>query len=138
MKPNFPLVQPKGRHLIVEMYGARRLQDVAGAKRAFEQAIDAAGATLLAIELSDFKTSDMATAGFSGTATLAESHMSVHTWPEIGYAALDIFMCGDASPERALSVLSEHFNPEHTDVLTLRRSGRQGVPLSQQLEKTTL
>jgi S-adenosylmethionine decarboxylase len=45
---------------------------------------------------------------------LAESHISVHTWPEIGYAAFDVFMCGDAQPWNAVGVLAEMF--ETTDV----------------------
>jgi S-adenosylmethionine decarboxylase len=135
MMENTPLVvEPRGRHLIIEMHGATRLQDVVGAESAFRRAVTAAGATLLSIELSDFKTPDMTTAGFSGTATLAESHMSVHTWPEIDYAALDIFMCGDANPEAALEVLKAHFAPHEIDVLTLQRNGRRGAPLLQQLE----
>ncbi len=42
-------------------------------------------------------------------AVLAESHISVHTWPEIGYGAFDVFMCGDADPWRAVDVLKAAF-----------------------------
>ena len=49
--------------------------------------------------------------GISGVAVLAESHISVHTWPEKGYAAFDVFMCGDAQPRKALDVFKSAFNP---------------------------
>jgi len=49
--------------------------------------------------------------GISGVAVLAESHISVHTWPEKGFAAFDVFMCGDAQPMKALEVFKRAFNP---------------------------
>ena len=61
--------------------------------------VAAAKATLLHIHLHHFQPS-----GVSGVAVLAESHISVHTWPEKGFAAFDVFMCGDAEPRKALDV----------------------------------
>ncbi len=49
--------------------------------------------------------------GISGVAVLAESHISVHTWPEKGFAAFDVFMCGDAEPRKAIEVFKRAFNP---------------------------
>jgi S-adenosylmethionine decarboxylase len=69
--------------------------------------VDAAGATLLHIHLHHFTPNG----GVSGVAVLAESHISVHTWPERGYAAFDVFMCGAAEPERTIEVLREAFRP---------------------------
>lgn len=54
--------------------------------------------------------------GVSGVAVLAESHISVHTWPEKGYAAFDAFMCGSANPCKVLPVLKRHFRPEHAHI----------------------
>ena len=54
--------------------------------------------------------------GISGVAVLAESHISVHTWPERGYAAFDIFMCGDAQPEKAIPILKGAFHPTRVTV----------------------
>ncbi len=54
--------------------------------------------------------------GISGVAVLAESHISVHTWPERGYAAFDVFMCGSAEPKKALKVLEQAFAPERVVV----------------------
>jgi S-adenosylmethionine decarboxylase len=111
-----------GKHLIVEFRGASNLTDHTVAKDVFKRAVEAANATLLNINLHSFKTEDMQEAGFTGVAILAESHMSIHTWPEHNYAALDIFMCGDADPLLAIPTLKEHFKPENTEVMLLERS----------------
>ena len=63
--------------------------------------------------------------GISGVAVLAESHISVHTWPERQFAAFDIFMCGGAKPELAVKVLQTHFQPGQFQVKELLR-GRIG------------
>jgi S-adenosylmethionine decarboxylase len=57
----------------------------------------------------------------SGVAVLAESHISVHTWPEIGYGAFDVFMCGDAEPWRAVDVLKAAFGTQDVRVTELLR-----------------
>ena len=66
-----------------------------------------AGATLLHIHLHHFTPNG----GVSGVAVLAESHISIHSWPEYGYAALDVFMCGRTNPRAAIDVLKEAFEP---------------------------
>ena len=66
------------------------------------------GATLLHIHLHHFTPNG----GVSGVAVLAESHISIHTWPERGYAALDVFMCGAAEPQRSVDVLRAAFQPK--------------------------
>jgi S-adenosylmethionine decarboxylase len=54
-------------------------------------------------------------------AVLAESHISVHTWPEIGYGAFDVFMCGDAEPWKAVDVLKDAFDTDTVEVRELLR-----------------
>jgi S-adenosylmethionine decarboxylase len=81
------------------------------------RAVEAAGATLLHIHLHHFTPNG----GVSGVAVLAESHISVHTWPECDYAAFDIFMCGDARPELGAEVLRETFTPSRTEIVEHRR-----------------
>lgn len=96
-----------GSHLIIDLWDAENLDDRDRIERALVDAVEAAGATLLHIHLHRFTEGG----GISGVAVLAESHISVHTWPERGYAAFDVFMCGSAEPRRALSVLKEAFRP---------------------------
>jgi S-adenosylmethionine decarboxylase len=54
-------------------------------------------------------------------AVLAESHISIHTWPEAGYAALDVFMCGKADPDKCVPVLREAFGARRVAVSELVR-----------------
>jgi S-adenosylmethionine decarboxylase len=60
-------------------------------------------------------------AGVTGVVLLAESHISIHTWPEFGFAAVDIFMCGQAEPQRALDVMQGAFEPKTSSVKSLAR-----------------
>ncbi len=96
-----------GSHLIIDLWDAEGLDDRNRIERALIDAVEAAGATLLHIHLHTFTEGG----GISGVAVLAESHISVHTWPERGYAAFDVFMCGDAEPRKALGVFKAAFNP---------------------------
>jgi len=96
-----------GTHLLVELWGATNLGDLAVTDQALREAAEVSGATLLHIHLHHFGPN----AGLSGVAVLAESHISIHTWPERGYAALDIFMCGACDPYKAIPVLRRAFQP---------------------------
>ena len=90
-----------------DLWEAEGLADRDRIETALIDAVKAAGATLLHIHLHTFSEGG----GISGVAVLAESHISVHTWPEKGYAAFDVFMCGDAEPRKALGVFKAAFNP---------------------------
>lgn len=96
-----------GTHLIVDLWDATSLDDLSLVEKALRDAADRAGATLLNIDLHHFSPNG----GISGVAVLAESHISIHTWPEVSYAAVDIFMCGNAEPHKAIDVLKEAFLP---------------------------
>jgi S-adenosylmethionine decarboxylase len=106
-----------GTHLIVDLWGASRLDELAHMEAAMREAVAEAKATLLHIHLHHFTPNG----GISGVAVLAESHISVHTWPENNYAAFDVFMCGDAEPEKAIDVFRRYFSPERDDVSNLMR-----------------
>jgi len=106
-----------GKHLIADFYGARALLDPAPAHEVFARAALAANATLLDVNLHDFGDR----AGFTGVALLAESHISIHTWPEYDHAAIDIFMCGQADPYKALHVLEAYFAPTSSNVQMIER-----------------
>ena len=105
-----------GTHLIIEVVGAEGLDDEARIQGAFRECVDVCGATLLHIHTHKFSPQ-----GVSGVAVLAESHISVHTWPEIGYGAFDVFMCGEAQPWKAVEVLRRTFNAGEVRVKELLR-----------------
>jgi S-adenosylmethionine decarboxylase len=106
-----------GTHLILDLWQAHNLDDLNLMETAMRQAVIEAGATLLHIHLHHFTPNG----GISGVAVLAESHISVHTWPEKGYAAFDVFMCGEAKPERCINVFREAFSPERISVNEILR-----------------
>ena len=105
-----------GAHLIVDLYDAQRLNEIDHIEETLKRCIVAANATLLHIHLHHFQPS-----GVSGVAVLAESHISIHTWPEAGYAALDIFMCGKANPDACVPILREAFKVKRIAVSELLR-----------------
>ena len=109
-------VRCAGTHLIIDLHGAKRLNDIEHIEATLRRCVDAAKATLLHIHLHHFQPS-----GVSGVAVLAESHISIHTWPEIGYAALDVFMCGSADPDACVPVLREAFSAKRVGVNELLR-----------------
>jgi len=101
-----------GTHLIIDLWGAEKLDDIGHIEATLKEAVETSGATLLHIHLHHFTPNG----GVSGVAVLAESHISIHTWPERNYAALDVFMCGDARPHDAIPVLERAFTPSKVDV----------------------
>jgi S-adenosylmethionine decarboxylase len=110
-------VRCAGAHLIVDLYEAERLDDIDHIEETLRHCVEAAGATLLHIHLHHFEPNG----GVSGVAVLAESHISIHTWPENGYAALDVFMCGKAKPDACVPVLREAFKPSRVALSELLR-----------------
>jgi S-adenosylmethionine decarboxylase len=113
-----------GTHLIIDVVKGSRLDDLHHIENTFRKCIEVSGATLLHIHMHHFTPNG----GVSGVAVLAESHISIHSWPEYGYAALDVFMCGGAKPHLAIEVIREAFQPEDIIVQEILRG--QNVPLA--------
>jgi len=108
-----------GRHMIVELYkcNGQKLNDLKIITKMLKEATEAANATLLSIQVHP-----LTPQGVSGVVVLAESHISIHTWPELGYASLDIYTCGDHSqPEKALEVIKEYLEPKSINIVELKR-----------------
>ncbi len=105
-----------GTHLIIEVMNGTGLDCETRIQNAFRKCVEVCGATLLHIHTHKFSPQ-----GVSGVAVLAESHISVHTWPEIGYGAVDVFMCGDAEPWKAVDVLKDAFDTDTVEVRELLR-----------------
>jgi S-adenosylmethionine decarboxylase len=106
-----------GTHLLVDLWGARHLTDPARIDAALREAAEAAKATILHSHFHHFGPDG----GVSGVLVLAESHISIHTWPERDFAAIDIFMCGSCNPYESLPVLKAAFRPEHVLLSEQRR-----------------
>lgn len=112
--------QPAGVHLLADMSGIEPelLTSCAHIEQLLRGSADAAGAHVLHSHFHGFGDG----LGVTGVVLLAESHISIHTWPENGFAAADIFMCGASDPQRALSLLREALQPVGCEVTTIRRA----------------
>ena len=98
---------PPGIHVLLDFHDAANLEDMNGIEQILRAAAAASGASVLQTMVHYFGTG----CGVTGVALLAESHLSIHTWPERNYAALDIFLCGSKSAEPAVAVLTDYFQP---------------------------
>jgi len=98
-----------GTHLIIDLWDATHLDNVEMIEKALQECVTACKATLLHVHVHRFA----ANGGISGVAILAESHMSIHSWPEKKYAAIDLFMCGNSRPFLSVPILKRIFQPKH-------------------------
>lgn len=111
-----------GIHLLADFHGVvpARLVAPDSIERLLRASADAAGARILHSHFHSFGEG----MGVTGVVLLAESHISIHTWPESGFAAADIFMCGEAAPQRALDVIEAALQPESLEVRTVARAAK--------------
>jgi S-adenosylmethionine decarboxylase len=118
-----------GKHCILELYGcsSARLNDEAFLRDTITTAAKRAGATLLNLITHRFEPQ-----GVTGLALLAESHISIHTWPESGYAAVDVFTCGDHTmPEQACAVLAAELAATSQKLTSFRRETPSAIAASE-------
>ncbi|MBD3403731.1 S-adenosylmethionine decarboxylase proenzyme [candidate division GN15 bacterium] len=111
-----------GRHLIVEYCDCDRasLDNIAYLEHHMNEAVRRSGATIVRSVFHRYNPQ-----GVSGAVIIAESHFSIHSWPEYGYASVDFFTCGDSvDPMKAAEYMKEMLGAEHVDIKELRR----GIP----------
>ncbi|HKK83282.1 MAG TPA: adenosylmethionine decarboxylase [Atribacterota bacterium] len=108
-----------GNHLLVELYecDSKKLNDLGKLEMVLKEAVRISGATALKASFHQF-----APQGVSGVIIIAESHFTIHTWPEYGYAALDIFTCGHSvDSQKALDYIEKELNVKTVSVTEMRR-----------------
>jgi S-adenosylmethionine decarboxylase len=107
-----------GKHYLVEYIGCdpERLRTVDGLRGPFLEAVRASGATMLGTQFHQFEPH-----GVSAMVFIAESHFSLHTWPEDGYAAFDVLTCGVMVPEKTIEALKGFFQARTVDIRILNR-----------------
>ena len=108
-----------GRHLLIELFDCDfgAIANLEAVKSNLVEAAKRAHATIVDVVFHEFNPF-----GVSGVVVIAESHLSIHTWPEHRYAAVDIFSCGDIlKPEIAAHYLVEQFGAERTSVVEMQR-----------------
>ncbi len=117
-----------GRHLLVEFYGcdAKVLDDVAAIEDHMRTAARKANSTIVNSTFHRFSPY-----GVSGVVVIAESHLSIHTWPEYGYAAVDLFTCGESvDPWKAFEYLKDVLKSKRESTMELKRGEYEkiGIP----------
>ncbi len=108
-----------GTHLLVELRDCNPeiLKDLSRVKDALVSAAKEARATIIDVSFHEFNPF-----GISGMVVIAESHLSIHTWPEYGYAAVDVFTCGDIiKPEVAAEYLIKEFESKNPSIVEMKR-----------------
>lgn len=110
---------PSGTHVLADLSGiaAEKLSSCAELESLLRTAAEAAHAHVLFSHFHGFGEG----LGVTGVVLLAESHITIHTWPECGFAAADIFMCGSAEPKLALTLIESALQPEASHIHTARR-----------------
>jgi S-adenosylmethionine decarboxylase proenzyme len=114
-----------GTHILVEFYNANptTLNQTDKIGDLMNQAAELAGATIVSSNFHHFSPH-----GVSGVVIIAESHLTIHTWPEYGYAAVDLFTCGDTvDPWIAFDFLKNELECEHQSAIELKRGQVQLV-----------
>lgn len=112
-------MQALGNHILVEFYDCDKeiLNNVSFLETSLNKAAETSGATIVGSHFHTFNPH-----GVSGVIVIAESHLSIHTWPEYGYAAVDIFTCGDTlEPGKGFQVLKEALKAKNTATIEMKR-----------------
>lgn len=104
-------------HFLLDIFKAKSLCDINFIEDALKESAIDAGCTILNSNFHQFGKN----AGVTGVLILAESHISIHTWPEIEYAALDVFMCGNCKPKVAVDKLIKLFSPDRYEIKSIKR-----------------
>jgi S-adenosylmethionine decarboxylase len=109
-----------GRHLILDIWGAvgaLPFWNMDEAAEALKKAAAVAGTTFMTERWHHFGDGH----GYTGVIVLAESHVSVHTWPELGYAAIDAFYCGECNPMDSLQTILDFYKPHRNNFSLIER-----------------
>ncbi len=105
-----------GTYITIDIWEADRLDEATVVESALRRSAKDCGATLLDFFLHEFRPQ-----GVTAVAVLGESHISIHAWPEIRYAALDVFTCGSCNPYDAIPALQDAFIPGRIHIVEQKR-----------------
>lgn len=106
-----------GKHLVLELWGCHDLNSTDLVEQTLRESTEACAATLLDIFIHPFSP-----VGITGVAILSKSHILIHTWPELGYAAVDVFICEDEiEPSVVVPIFRKYFSPKHIQAMEVKR-----------------
>jgi S-adenosylmethionine decarboxylase proenzyme len=118
---------------LVEYHGCDTavLNDKSRLEVILKRAAEAAQATVVGVVFHNFTPQ-----GVSGVVVVEESHLSIHTWPEYGYAAVDFYTCGECTPERAHESLCADLGATRAEIMVLERGLRAANSSIQRVRHT--
>ncbi|HEX9713212.1 MAG TPA: adenosylmethionine decarboxylase [Actinomycetota bacterium] len=106
-----------GRHFLIELWDPQNLDRPDIGEEALVECVRATGGTLLDTRFIPFPNG-----GYSGVCIIAESHVTIHTWPENNYAAVDMFTCGPTMDfDAGIDVLKKYFSPGQIQIVEVKR-----------------
>ncbi|MCH1627298.1 adenosylmethionine decarboxylase [Fredinandcohnia quinoae] len=111
-------METMGRHVISELWGCdyKKLNDIEGIERTFVQAALKSGAEVREVAFHKF-----APHGVSGVVIISESHLTIHSFPEHGYASIDVYTCGNLDPNIAADYIAEALGAQTRENMELPR-----------------
>lgn len=120
-----------GIHIIIELHGLERglLDDAERLEEILTEATTKSGATVIGSVFHKFSPH-----GVTGVIGIKESHLSIHTWPEFGYAALDVFTCRAIDPQKIVDIIVDKLKPTHYTSMVISR----GEPYTEELDSEQL
>ncbi len=126
-------MRTEGKHIIMDASGCKPelLNDLEYLKGLLKEAAERASATILNVAFHHFTPQ-----GVSGVVVISESHLSIHTWPENGYAALDFYTCGDIDPAAACEHVAEALGATHIQTTMVARGEELDGKYLHRVEKT--
>lgn len=107
-----------GRHVISELWGCDfdKLNDMEKIEQIFADAALKSGAEIREVAFHKF-----APQGVSGVVIISESHLTIHTFPEHGYASIDVYTCGDMDPNIAADYIAEALGAQTRENIEIPR-----------------
>lgn len=116
-----------GAHILADFWGCQfeKLDDAKLLMGYLREAAKSANMTVLGEESFKFNPQ-----GFTGLLLLSESHISIHTYPERGYAAIDVFTCGSGMTQKAIEYLKEVLQPDYVNEMVVQRGLPDSAPIS--------
>jgi S-adenosylmethionine decarboxylase len=113
MKKLYSTVKHLGKHVILDLWGCKNLDSSEMIRKTLKEAVEICHVTLIEIKIHTFLPH-----GISGIALISESHISIHTWPEYKYAAVDVFTCGkNVDPYLALPIFRKYLKPKRAEII---------------------
>ena len=125
-------MQRLGKHILLEFMGCS--SQLLNSKDALEPILNEA-AKVMGASIVESRFHNFSPIGVSGVVIIMESHLTIHTWPEYDYAAIDIFTCGKINFDEGVELLKKKLKPQSVTESFIERGIQLQIPVRQISEK---